>query len=80
MTTNEVRLFMEVTTRQAEEMFSRQLDACNRRIELDRAGTRLRLKQGPNRKAPGGLAGFGSRGGRSTARRIACSRLRRVHP
>jgi len=41
MTGNEVRLRMEVTTRPAEEVFTRQLDACNRRIELHRAATRL---------------------------------------
>jgi hypothetical protein len=33
MTTTDVRLLMEVTTRQAEEAFRRQMEESNRRIE-----------------------------------------------
>ena len=63
MTTNDVRLLMEVTRRQAEEVFTRQMDECNRRIELQRAATRLRCKEGQEEKP----AGIGDRSGRSAA-------------
>ena len=33
MTTTDARLFMEVTTREAEEAFRRQMEASNQRIE-----------------------------------------------
>jgi len=41
MTNNDIRLFMEVTKRQAEEAFRRQLDESNRRIEMHRAASRI---------------------------------------
>lgn len=47
MTTNDIRLFIEVTTRQAEEAFRRQMEESNRRIEVHMAATRLRERETP---------------------------------
>ncbi len=40
MTANDVRLFDEVTTRQAEEAFRRRIEASGRRVELQMAARR----------------------------------------
>jgi hypothetical protein len=41
MTTTDVRLFIEVTTRQAEEAFRRQMEESNRRIEAQMTASRV---------------------------------------
>ena len=41
MTTTDVRLFIEVTTRQAEEAFRRQMEESNRRIEAHMTASRV---------------------------------------
>lgn len=41
MTTTDVRLFVEVTTRQAEEAFRRQMEESNRRIEAHMTASRV---------------------------------------
>lgn len=43
MTTTDVRLFIEVTTRQAEEAFRRQMEESNRRIEAQMTASRVRV-------------------------------------
>lgn len=48
MTTTDVRLFIEVTTRQAEEAFRRQMEESNRRIEAHM--TASRVHPGGNRR------------------------------
>jgi hypothetical protein len=48
MTTTDVRLFIEVTTRQAEEAFRRQMEESNRRIEAQMMASRVHA--GGNRR------------------------------
>jgi hypothetical protein len=62
MTTNDVRLFLEITTRQAE------LDECNRRIELHRTTTRLRLGESQPREPSRNRMGSGRRSGKYAVR------------
>ncbi len=80
MTTNNVFFLVEVTTRQAEAVFTRHLEDCNRRIEQRKAVSRLRLMQGQEQKSQPGLASYGGRNRKSgnTLRRTVCSRRRRV--
>lgn len=40
MTTTDVRLFIEVTTRQAEDAFRRQIEESNRRIDAQMTASR----------------------------------------
>lgn len=44
MNATDVRLFMEVTKRQAEEAFRRQIEESNRRIEMHMTATRVLVK------------------------------------
>ncbi len=45
MTNNDIRLFMEVTKRDAEEAFRRQIEESNRRIERHMAASRVRCSE-----------------------------------
>jgi hypothetical protein len=44
MTTTDVRLFIEVTTRQAEDAFRRQLEESDRRIEAQMTASRFQSR------------------------------------
>lgn len=50
MTTTDVRLFIEVTTRQAEDAFRRQLEESDRRIEAQITASRFQ-NSGSHREA-----------------------------
>jgi hypothetical protein len=45
MTTNDIRIFADVTARRAEEAFHKQMDESDRRIEAQVKATRLRYAE-----------------------------------
>jgi hypothetical protein len=45
MNATDVRLLMEITKRQAEEAFRRQMDESNRRIEMHMTAARVLVKE-----------------------------------
>lgn len=47
MTIDDVRIFANVTTRQAEEAFRKQMDESDRRIDAHVKATRLRYTEKP---------------------------------
>jgi len=49
MTNNDIRLFIEITKRDAEEAFRRQLEESNRVIEKHIAASRIRCGERPMR-------------------------------
>ncbi len=71
MNANDVRLFIEVTTHQAEEAFKRQMEESNRRIEMHMTATRIRVKGTPRPEIhpqPRGLWWSQPQGGRTLSR------------
>jgi hypothetical protein len=60
MTIDDVRIFADVTTRQAEEAFRKQMDESDRRIDAHARATRLRYTENP------GMAFSGRIGGQSS--------------
>ncbi|HTA26046.1 MAG TPA: hypothetical protein VK763_21115 [Terriglobales bacterium] len=60
MTIDDVRIFADVTTRQAEEAFRKQMDESDRRIDAHVRAARLRYTEKP------GVAFSGCIGGQSS--------------
>ncbi len=67
MNANDVRLFMEVTSRQAEEAFRRQMDETHRRIEVQLSTSRMRAGATPAPKAESKARGMWWSGNRTRA-------------
>jgi hypothetical protein len=57
MTIDDVRVFADVTTRQAEEAFRRQMEESDRRIEAHVKATRLRYTDKAENEVPGSCRG-----------------------